>query len=86
MKTNLKLLFCPGFLLLLIVSQNQARARPISSLQVSDWLSIELKEIDASLGLRHFRLAPFLPTPAKAVGDTQRDHDSRNPEVGRQSY
>ncbi|NXK25912.1 ANFC protein, partial [Arenaria interpres] len=28
-----KLLFCPGFLLLLIVSQNQARARPISSLQ-----------------------------------------------------
>ncbi|XP_010149059.1 PREDICTED: C-type natriuretic peptide [Eurypyga helias] len=30
---NLKLLFCPGFLLLLIVSQNQARARPISSLQ-----------------------------------------------------
>ncbi|NXV35356.1 ANFC protein, partial [Rissa tridactyla] len=29
----LKLLFCPGFLLLLIVSQNQARARPTSSLQ-----------------------------------------------------
>ncbi|NWH64637.1 ANFC protein, partial [Geococcyx californianus] len=29
----LKLFFCPGFLLLLIVSQNQARARPISSLQ-----------------------------------------------------
>ncbi|NXX54446.1 ANFC protein, partial [Scopus umbretta] len=29
----LKLIFCPGFLLLLIVSQNQARARPISSLQ-----------------------------------------------------
>ncbi|KFO77277.1 C-type natriuretic peptide 1, partial [Cuculus canorus] len=29
----LKLLFCPGFLLLLIVSQNQARPRPISSLQ-----------------------------------------------------
>ncbi|NXW26716.1 ANFC protein, partial [Phaetusa simplex] len=29
----LKLLFCPGFLLLLIVSQNQARARPISSFQ-----------------------------------------------------
>ncbi|NWY51235.1 ANFC protein, partial [Chionis minor] len=29
----LKLLFCPGFLLLLIASQNQARARPISSLQ-----------------------------------------------------
>ncbi|XP_009644753.2 C-type natriuretic peptide [Egretta garzetta] len=33
MKMNLKLLFCPGFLLLLIVSENQARARPISSLQ-----------------------------------------------------
>ncbi|XP_074416896.1 C-type natriuretic peptide 1-like [Larus michahellis] len=33
MKMNLKLLFCPGFLLLLIVSQNQARARPTSSLQ-----------------------------------------------------
>ncbi|XP_063273327.1 C-type natriuretic peptide 1-like [Prinia subflava] len=30
---NLKLLFCPGFLLLLIVSQNQAGARSISSLQ-----------------------------------------------------
>ncbi|NXV71319.1 ANFC protein, partial [Atlantisia rogersi] len=30
----LKLLFCPGFLLLLIVSQNQAWARSISSLQV----------------------------------------------------
>ncbi|KFQ75045.1 C-type natriuretic peptide 1, partial [Phoenicopterus ruber ruber] len=29
----LKLLFCPGLFLLLIVSQNQARARPISSLQ-----------------------------------------------------
>ncbi|NWX43172.1 ANFC protein, partial [Steatornis caripensis] len=29
----LKLLFCPGFLLLLIVNQNEARARPISSLQ-----------------------------------------------------
>ncbi|KFP25029.1 C-type natriuretic peptide 1, partial [Colius striatus] len=29
----LKLLSCPGFLLLLIMSQNQARARPISSLQ-----------------------------------------------------
>ncbi|NXY45963.1 ANFC protein, partial [Ceuthmochares aereus] len=29
----LKLLFCPGFLLLLIVSQNQARPRPISTLQ-----------------------------------------------------
>ncbi|XP_010003429.1 PREDICTED: C-type natriuretic peptide [Chaetura pelagica] len=30
---NLKLLSCPGFLLLLIVSQNQARASPISNLQ-----------------------------------------------------
>ncbi|NXA90453.1 ANFC protein, partial [Melanocharis versteri] len=29
----LKLLFCPGFLLLLIVSQNQAAARSISSFQ-----------------------------------------------------
>ncbi|XP_062449616.1 C-type natriuretic peptide 1-like [Rhea pennata] len=29
----LKLLFCPGFLLLFAISQNQARARPISSLQ-----------------------------------------------------
>ncbi|NWR59639.1 ANFC protein, partial [Bucorvus abyssinicus] len=29
----LKLLFGPGFLLLLIVSQNQGKARPISSLQ-----------------------------------------------------
>ncbi|XP_055560380.1 C-type natriuretic peptide 1-like [Falco cherrug] len=33
MKINLKLLFCPGFLLLLMVSQSQARAKPISSLQ-----------------------------------------------------
>ncbi|KAL2296564.1 hypothetical protein Nmel_015883 [Mimus melanotis] len=30
---NLKLLFCPGLLLLLIVSQNQAGARSISTLQ-----------------------------------------------------
>ncbi|XP_009669717.2 C-type natriuretic peptide 1 [Struthio camelus] len=30
---NPKLLFCPVFLLLLVVSQNQARARSISSLQ-----------------------------------------------------
>ncbi|XP_032057571.1 C-type natriuretic peptide 1-like [Aythya fuligula] len=30
---NLKLLFCPGFLLLLIVSQNQAKTKTISSLQ-----------------------------------------------------
>ncbi|NXS55970.1 ANFC protein, partial [Brachypteracias leptosomus] len=29
----LKLLFCPGILLLLIASPNQARARPLSSLQ-----------------------------------------------------
>ncbi|NWH31371.1 ANFC protein, partial [Chloropsis hardwickii] len=29
----LKLIFCPGFLLLLIVSENQAGARSISSLQ-----------------------------------------------------
>ncbi|NXU48011.1 ANFC protein, partial [Turnix velox] len=40
----LKLLFCPGFLLLLLVSQNQARARPISSLQsLSKLLDEELE-------------------------------------------
>ncbi|NXJ38973.1 ANFC protein, partial [Ciconia maguari] len=40
----LKLLFFPGFLLLLIVSQNQARARPISSLQsLSKLLDEELE-------------------------------------------
>ncbi|XP_054251086.1 C-type natriuretic peptide 1-like [Indicator indicator] len=33
MKMNWKLIFCPGFLLLLTVSQNQGWARPISSLQ-----------------------------------------------------
>uniref|UniRef100_A0A672U4D7 C-type natriuretic peptide 1 n=1 Tax=Strigops habroptila TaxID=2489341 RepID=A0A672U4D7_STRHB len=33
MKMNLKLPFCPGLLLLLIVRQNQAMARPIFSLQ-----------------------------------------------------
>lgn len=33
--TKMKLLFCPGFFLLLIVSQKQAMAKPISSLQVS---------------------------------------------------
>ncbi|NXL90926.1 ANFC protein, partial [Alectura lathami] len=39
-----KLLFCPGFLLLLIVSQNQARAKPISSLQsLSKLLDEELE-------------------------------------------
>nr|XP_005492985.1 C-type natriuretic peptide 1 [Zonotrichia albicollis] len=41
---NLKLLFCPGFLLLLIVSQNQAGARSISSLQsVSKLLDEDLE-------------------------------------------
>ncbi|NXF77512.1 ANFC protein, partial [Sclerurus mexicanus] len=40
----LKLLFCPGFLLLLIVSQNQAGARSISSLQsLSELLDEELE-------------------------------------------
>ncbi|NXI09939.1 ANFC protein, partial [Irena cyanogastra] len=40
----LKLLFCPGFLLLLIVSQNQAEARSISSLQsLSRLLAEELE-------------------------------------------
>ncbi|NWZ99303.1 ANFC protein, partial [Nesospiza acunhae] len=40
----LKLLFCPGFLLLLIVSQNQAEARSISSLQsVSKLLDEDLE-------------------------------------------
>ncbi|NXP26194.1 ANFC protein, partial [Scytalopus superciliaris] len=39
----LKLLFCPGLLLLLIVSQNQAGARSISSLQsLSELLDEEL--------------------------------------------
>ncbi|NXM61939.1 ANFC protein, partial [Illadopsis cleaveri] len=41
----LKLLFCPGFLLLLIVSQNQAGARSISSLQsLSKLLDEDLEE------------------------------------------
>ncbi|NXG03685.1 ANFC protein, partial [Sakesphorus luctuosus] len=40
----LKLLFCPGFLLLLIVSQNQAGARSISSLQsLSELLDEDLE-------------------------------------------
>ncbi|NWZ43907.1 ANFC protein, partial [Brachypodius atriceps] len=40
----LKLLFCPGFLLLLIVSQNQTGARSISSLQsLSKLLNEELE-------------------------------------------
>ncbi|NXF05320.1 ANFC protein, partial [Smithornis capensis] len=40
----LKLLFCPGFLLLLIVSQNQAGARSTSSLQsLSKLLDEELE-------------------------------------------
>ncbi|NXP89982.1 ANFC protein, partial [Passerina amoena] len=40
----LKLLFCPGFLLLLIVIQNQAGARSISSLQsLSKLLDEELE-------------------------------------------
>ncbi|XP_023796370.1 C-type natriuretic peptide [Cyanistes caeruleus] len=42
---NLKLLFSPGFLLLLIVSQNQAGARSISSLQsLAKLLSEELEQ------------------------------------------
>uniref|UniRef100_A0A8C3UCN6 ANFC protein n=1 Tax=Catharus ustulatus TaxID=91951 RepID=A0A8C3UCN6_CATUS len=41
---NLKLLFCPGFLLLLIVSQNQAGARSISSSQsLSELLDEDLE-------------------------------------------
>ncbi|NWI54628.1 ANFC protein, partial [Calyptomena viridis] len=40
----LKFLFCPGFLLLLVVSQNQAGARSISSLQsLSKLLDEELE-------------------------------------------
>ncbi|NXC26714.1 ANFC protein, partial [Campylorhamphus procurvoides] len=42
----LKLLFCPGFLLLLIVSQNQAGAKSISSLQsLSELLDEELEHL-----------------------------------------
>ncbi|NXT08206.1 ANFC protein, partial [Prunella fulvescens] len=45
----LKLLFCPGFLLLLIVSQNQAEARSISSLQsLSKLLEEDLEHPPAS--------------------------------------
>ncbi|NXB16137.1 ANFC protein, partial [Rhagologus leucostigma] len=45
----LKFLFCPGFLLLLIVSQNQAGARSISSLQsLSKLLDEDLEHPPAS--------------------------------------
>ncbi|NWS02567.1 ANFC protein, partial [Motacilla alba] len=45
----LKLLFCPGFLLLLIVSQNQAGARSISSFQsLSKLLDEDLEHPPAS--------------------------------------
>ncbi|NWH93063.1 ANFC protein, partial [Aegithalos caudatus] len=45
----LKLLFCPGFLLLLIVSQNQAGARSISSLQsLSKLLDEDLEHLPVS--------------------------------------
>uniref|UniRef100_A0A8C9F9M6 C-type natriuretic peptide 1 n=1 Tax=Pavo cristatus TaxID=9049 RepID=A0A8C9F9M6_PAVCR len=41
----MKLLFCPGFFLLLIVSQKQAMAKPISSLQsLSMLLDEELEQ------------------------------------------
>ncbi|NWI35385.1 ANFC protein, partial [Picathartes gymnocephalus] len=50
----LKLLFCPGFLLLLIVSQNQAGARSISSLEsLSKFLDEDLEYLPVSEEVDH---------------------------------
>ncbi|NXT65553.1 ANFC protein, partial [Chaetops frenatus] len=50
----LKLLFCPGFILLLVVSQNQAGARSISSLQsLSKLLDEDLEYLPVSEEMDH---------------------------------
>ncbi|KFQ31347.1 C-type natriuretic peptide 1, partial [Mesitornis unicolor] len=60
----LKLLFCSGFLLLLTVSQNQARARPISSLQsLSNLFDEDLEHPLVSEG-RDYEQDDMIPTGA----------------------
>ncbi|NWX73873.1 ANFC protein, partial [Alca torda] len=72
----LKLLFCPGFLLMLIVSQNQARARPISSLQsLSKLLDEDLVDEDLEHPLvseeRDREQHDMIPTGAFDQQDTE---------------
>ncbi|NXW48018.1 ANFC protein, partial [Nyctiprogne leucopyga] len=67
----LKLLFCPGFLLLLIVSQNQARARPISSLQSLSKLLEEDLELPLVSEERDHEQDDIIPTGAFDQQDTE---------------
>ncbi|NXP06237.1 ANFC protein, partial [Thinocorus orbignyianus] len=66
----LKLLFYPGFLLLLIVNQNQARPRPISSLQsLSKLLDEDLQ--DTLVSRRDREQDDMIPTGAFDQQDTE---------------
>ncbi|NXG77230.1 ANFC protein, partial [Baryphthengus martii] len=67
----LKLLFCPGFLLLLIVSQNQARARPISSLQTLSELLDENLEHPLVSEERDWEQDDVVPTGAFEQQDAE---------------
>ncbi|NXS84192.1 ANFC protein, partial [Erpornis zantholeuca] len=67
----LKLLFCPGFLLLLIVSQNQAGARSISSLQsLSKFLDEDLEHPPVS-GERDHEQDDLIPAGIFDQQDTE---------------
>ncbi|KFV02954.1 C-type natriuretic peptide 1, partial [Tauraco erythrolophus] len=67
----LKLLFCPGFLLLLIFSQNLARARPISSLQSLSKLLDEDLEHSLLSEERDHEQDDMIPTGAFDQQDTE---------------
>ncbi|NWW47282.1 ANFC protein, partial [Pedionomus torquatus] len=67
----LKLLFYPGFLLLLIVSQNQARARPISSLQSLSKLLDEYLEHPLDSEMKDREQDYMIPTGAFDQQDTE---------------
>ncbi|XP_009987757.1 PREDICTED: C-type natriuretic peptide [Tauraco erythrolophus] len=68
---KLKLLFCPGFLLLLIFSQNLARARPISSLQSLSKLLDEDLEHSLLSEERDHEQDDMIPTGAFDQQDTE---------------
>ncbi|NXN99672.1 ANFC protein, partial [Rhinopomastus cyanomelas] len=67
----MKVLLCPGFLLLLVVSQNHARARPISSLQsLSKLLDEDLEHPPVSEERDHEQ-ENMIPTGAFDQQDTE---------------
>ncbi|NWW19840.1 ANFC protein, partial [Falcunculus frontatus] len=67
----LKLLFCPGFLLLLIVSKNQAGARSISSLQSLSKLLDEDLEHPPVSEERHHEQDDLIPAGVFDQQDTE---------------